>query len=211
MANKKLSSTKAYNEAIKPFIDHKNAYQNYKGTTTSGGIPRTEEQEKIEAGQKWQKEWLVDPLTAGPSALWNLKFKDTGWEAGKNNWLLQSKADKAQRKAELDNFKLYRKKRDDVRNMILEMAEAGKEKYEKTGDEKYLNLVTQGVSDMLNSSGLQYKDFVTVDPEVFDMRDGSMLFSNQPNPYPILEAYGYMGAGTYGAIKGEKLMRDKFF
>tara|TARA_R100000700_G_C3179389_1_gene155777 strand:- start:3020 stop:6388 length:3369 start_codon:yes stop_codon:yes gene_type:complete len=210
MANKKLSSTQAYNEAIKPFIDHKNAYQEYKGTTTEGGIPRKESQEKIEAGQKWQKEWLVDPLTAVPSALWNLGFKDTGWEAGKNNWLLQSKADKAQRKDELNNFKIYRQKRDDVRNMILEMAEAGKEKYEKTGDEKYLNLVTQGVSDMLNSSGLQYKDFVTVDPEVFDMRDGSMLFSNQPNPYPILEAYGYIGAGTYGAIKGEKLMSNKF-
>ena len=47
MANKKLSSTQAYNEAIKPFIDHKNAYQNYKGTTTKGGIPRTESQEII--------------------------------------------------------------------------------------------------------------------------------------------------------------------
>ena len=118
MANKKLSSTQAYNEAIKPFIDHKNAYQKYKGTPTAGDIPRTESQEKIEAGQKWQKEWLVDPLTAGPAALWNLGFKDTGWEAGKNNWLLQSKADKAQRKAELEQSKLYRKKRDDEQNRL---------------------------------------------------------------------------------------------
>ena len=45
MANKKLSSTQAYNEAIKPFIDHKNAYQEYKGTPTKGDIPRTESQD----------------------------------------------------------------------------------------------------------------------------------------------------------------------
>ena len=192
MANKKLSSTQAFNEAIKPFIDHKNAYQKYKGTPTEGDIPRTESQEKIEAGQKWQKKWLVDVPLAAPSALWNIPFGKTGWRAGKDNWVLQSKADKQQRKDELDNMKAYRKKRDDVRDMILEMADAGKEKYQKTGDEKYLDLVTQGITDMFNSSGLDYKDFVTVDPEVFDMRDGTMLFSNQPNPYPVLEAYGYM-------------------
>ncbi len=36
----KLSSTKAFNEAVKPFIDHKNAYQEYKGTKTEGDIPK---------------------------------------------------------------------------------------------------------------------------------------------------------------------------
>ena len=59
MGNKKLSSTQAYNEAIKPFIDHKNAYQEYKGTPTKGDIPRTESQEKIEAGSKWQHKYMV--------------------------------------------------------------------------------------------------------------------------------------------------------
>ena len=56
----KLSSTKAFNEAIKPFIDHKNAYQDYKGTTTAGDIPRTETQEKIE-NFSWFAERLGTP------------------------------------------------------------------------------------------------------------------------------------------------------
>jgi len=49
MADKqKLSSARAFNESIKPFIDHKNAYQEYKGTTTKGGIPQTEAQERLQ-------------------------------------------------------------------------------------------------------------------------------------------------------------------
>ena len=52
MSGKKLSSSEVFNQAVKPFIDHKNAYQDYKGTKTEGDIPRTEQQEKIEAGQK---------------------------------------------------------------------------------------------------------------------------------------------------------------
>ena len=110
MSGKKLSSSEVFNQAVKPFIDHKNAYQDYKGTTTKGDIPRTEQQEKIEAGQKWQKKYMWDVPTAIPSSVWNLAFKNTGWEAGKENWLLQSKADKQQRKDELDNMRLWRKK-----------------------------------------------------------------------------------------------------
>ena len=47
MADKKLSSSEVFNQAVKPFIDHKNAYQDYKGTKTEGDIPRTEQQEII--------------------------------------------------------------------------------------------------------------------------------------------------------------------
>ena len=210
MADRKLSSSEVFNQAVKPFIDHKNAYQDYKGTTTKGDIPRTEAQEKIEAGQKWQKKYMWDVPTAIPSAVWNLAFKDTGWEAGKENWLLQSKADKQQRKDELDNMRLWRKKRDDVRDMVLDIAEAGSRKYKETGKEEHLDTVTQGITDLLNSANLKYEDFVTVDPETFAMRDGAMLFSNQPNPYPLIEGYAMGGMGYYGTIKGEKLMNEKF-
>ena len=206
----KLSSTKAFNEAVKPFIDHKNAYQEYKGTKTEGDIPRTEQQEIIEGGQKFQKDWMWDPVFALPSVAWNTVFKNTGWEAGKENWLLQSKADKQQRKDELDNMKLWRKKRDDVRDMVLDIAEAGSRKYKETGDETHLTKVNQAITDILGASNLKYDDFVTVDPETFAMRDGAMLFTNQPNPYPILEGYGKFGMGMYGSIKGEKFMNEKF-
>ena len=178
----KQSSIENFQSVIQPVLDHKNAYQEYKGTTTEGGIPRTEAQEKTEAGRKWQKEWIVDPLQAPFQAAWNIPFGDTKLRAGKQNWLIQSKADVAERKAELENFRLGREKRDRVRDMILEMAQAGKEKYEKTGDKKYLDMVTQRSLDMMSNEGLTIDSFTTVDPEVLALRDGAGLFSNQPNP-----------------------------
>ena len=206
----KQSSVENFQSVIQPVLDHKNAYQEYKGTTTEGGIPRTEEQEKTEAGRKWQKEWIVDPLTAPFQAAWNVPFGDTKLRVGKQNWLIQSKADVAERKAELENFRLGREKRDRVRDMILEMAQAGKEKYEKTGEKKYLDMVTQGALDMMSNEGLTIDSFTTVDPEVLALRDGAGLFSNQPNPYPVLEDASKIGLGTYGMIKGEKLMTKHF-
>ena len=206
----KQSPIENFQSVIQPILDHKNAYQDYKGTTTAGGIPRTEAQEKTEAGRKWQKEYIVDPLKAPFQAAWNIPFGDTRLRAGKENWIIQSKADVAERKAELDNYRLYREKRDRVRDMILEMAQAGKEKYEKTGEKKYLDMVTQGALDIMSNENLKFEDFTTVDPEVLALRDGAGLFSNQPNPYPVLEDAAKIGLGTYGMIKGEKLMTKHF-
>ena len=206
----KQSEIENFKSVLKPLVDHKNAYQEYKGTTTEGGIPRTPEQEKIEAGQKWQKKYMVDPLTAVPSALWNIPFGNTKLRAGKQNWIIQSKADVAQRKDELENFRLYREKRDRVRDQILEMADAGKKKYIATGDKKYLDLVSQTALDMMSNENLKFDDFTTVDPEVLALRDGTGLFSNQPNPYPVLEGYAKFGLGTYGMIKGDKLVVKNF-
>ena len=205
----KLTSSQAFNESIKPFIDHKNAYQDYKGTTTEGGIPRTIEQEKIEAGRKWQKKVIVDPLQAPFQATWNL-LTPKSWRKGKENWIVQSKADVEQRKTELANLANHRKKRDNARDMILEMASAAKEKYESTGDKKFLDIASQGVTDILNNEGLQMKDFITVDPEVLALRDGAGLFSTTPNPYPVIENSMWFTGGVLGSIKGEKLASKKF-
>ena len=205
----KLTSSQAFNESIKPFIDHKNAYQDYKGTTTAGGIPRTIEQEKTEAGRKWQKKVIVDPLQAPFQAAWNFVTPHS-WRKGKENWIIQSKADVAQRKSELADLAAHRKKRDTTRDMIIEMAAAAKDKYESTGDKKYLDIASQGVTDILNSEGLQMKDFITVDPEVFALRDGSGLYSTNPNPYPVIENSMWFTGGVLGSIKGEKLASKKF-
>ena len=115
---RKLTSQQAFNEAIQPFVDHKNAYQEYKGTRTEGDIPRTEAQEKVEAGRKWQKKVIVDPLQAPFQFAWNLATPHS-WRKGKENWIIQNKADVAARKTELENLRLHREKRDKTRDMII--------------------------------------------------------------------------------------------
>ena len=203
------SAVNKFKSTVKPFLEHKEAYQGYK-STTEGDVPQDERMENITAVNKALKTATDVPMAVLGSA-WNIPFGNTGWRYGKDNWILQSKADKAQRKSELDNYKLYRERRDRVRDDILEIATAGKEKYEKTGDEKFLNIATQGINDMLGAEGLTPEnDFVIVTPEMRDMRDGIGLFTNNPNPYPAIEVTGYIGGGIYGSVKGEKLVRDKF-
>ena len=206
-------SIRAFQQTVKPLFDHKNAYsaeKGFTGQTTEGGVPQSEEREKIMAGRKFQKKITDVPMAALGSA-WNIPFGKTGWRYGKDNWILQSKQDKLNRKTELTNARNYRERRDRIRDDILEMAEAGKLKYEATGDKKYLDMVTQGANDLLANEGLTAEnDYIVLTPEVQDMRDGIGLFTNNPNPYPAIEATGYIGGGIYGAVKGEKLVRDKF-
>jgi len=203
------SSIDKFKTTVKPFLEHKNAYNSYK-SFTEGGVPQDERMENITAVNKALKK-VTDVPMAGLGTVWNIPFGKTGWRYGKDNWILQSKADKAQRKAELANYKNYRERRDRVRDDILEIATAGKKKYEETGDDKFLTIATQGINDMLGAEGLTPEnDYVIVTPEMRDMRDGIGLFTNNPNPYPTIEAAGYIGGGIYGAVKGEKLVRDKF-
>ena len=203
------SSIDKFKTTVKPFLEHKNAYNSYK-SFTEGGVPQDERMENITAVNKALKTATDVPM-AGLGTIWNIPFGKTGWRYGKDNWILQSKADKAQRKAELANYKNYRERRDRVRDDILEIATAGKKKYEETGDDKFLTIATQGINDMLGAEGLTPEnDYVIVTPEMRDMRDGIGLFTNNPNPYPTIEAAGYISGGIYGAVKGEKLVRDKF-
>ena len=204
------SSIQKFQRTVKPFLDHKNAYKEYKGEPTAGGVPQTEEREKIMAGQKFQKKLTDIPMAALGTA-WNVPFGKTGWRYGKDNWILQSKADVAQRKAELQESKLYREKRDRGRDLAINLAETAKKRFEETGDQSKLDLAVQGINEIMANEGLNpQKDFVVVTPEVMDMRDNIGLFTNNPNPYPAIEATGYIGGGIYGGVKGEKLVTEKF-
>jgi hypothetical protein len=212
MANPK-NSAQAFNEAVRPFYDHKTAYtaeKGFTGETTEGGVPQSIERQKIMEGRQAIDTVLDVPMAAIGSA-WNIPFGKTGWRYGKDNWILQSKADKELRKTELANARNYRERRDRVRDDILEIANAAKLKYEATGDNKFLDLATQATNDLLANEGLTPEnDYVILTPEVQDLRDGIGLFTNNPNPYPAVEASMYIGGGIAGSVKGEKLVRDKF-
>jgi len=206
-------SVQAFNETVRPFFEHKNAYTAEKGFTgerTAEGLPQTEQREKILAGREAIKKVTDVPMAVLGSA-WNIPFGNTGWRYGKDNWILQSKSDKELRKMELQNAKLYRERRDRVRDDILEIGYAARDKYLKTGDGKFLDLAVQATNDLLSNEGLTPEnDYVVLTPEVQDMRDGIGLFTNNPNPYPAVEASMYIGGGIAGSVKGEKLVRDKF-
>ena len=206
-------SVQAFNETVRPFFEHKNAYTAEKGFTgerTAEGLPQTEQREKILAGREAIKKVTDVPMAVLGSA-WNIPFGNTGWRYGKDNWILQSKSDKELRKMELQNAKLYRERRDRVRDDILEIGYAAREKYLKTGDSKFLDLAVSATNDLLSNEGLTPEnDYVVLTPEVQDMRDGIGLFTNNPNPYPAVEASMYIGGGIAGSVKGEKLVRDKF-
>ncbi len=47
-------SIRAFQQTVKPLFDHKNAYsaeKGFTGQTTEGGVPQSEEREKIMAGR----------------------------------------------------------------------------------------------------------------------------------------------------------------
>ena len=202
MATKK-SSVQAFNETVRPFFEHKNAYTAEKGFTgnvSAEGLPQTEEREKIIAGREAIKTVTDVPMAVLGSA-WNIPFGKTGWRYGKDNWILQSKADVELRKTELQNAKNYRERRDRVRDNILKISYAARDKYLKTGDNKFLDLAVQATNDILSNEGLTPEnDYVILTPEVQDLRDGIGLFTNNPNPYPAIEASMYIGGGIAGSI-----------
>ena len=206
-------SVQAFNETVRPFFEHKNAYTAEKGFTgerTAEGLPQTEQRQKIIEGREAIKKVTDVPMAVLGSA-WNIPFGNTGWRYGKDNWILQSKSDIELRKMELQNAKNYRERRDRVRDDILEISYAARDKYLKTGDSKFLDLAVQATNDLLSNEGLTPEnDYVVLTPEVQDMRDGIGLFTNNPNPYPAVEASMYIGGGIAGSVKGEKLVRDKF-
>ena len=71
------SSIEKFKSTVKPFLDHKNAYKEYKGETTEGGVPQTEAKEKIMKGREFQKKLTDIPMAAGGS-VWNIPFGKTG-------------------------------------------------------------------------------------------------------------------------------------
>ena len=208
-----------FQQAILPLVNHQKGI-NYETTgmadteivsKTEGDIPQTQAQENTAKNNKFLKKYIGDPLTAIPSLAWNaIPVMPEGWKAGRDNWIINSKADIAQRKSELDQERTYRETRDLTGNMILNLAEAGKEKYIKTGDPKYLDLVIQKKKDIFAAQNLTDDNFVVPGDAVMSLRDEAGFFSNMPNPYPMVEVAGQVGLGMKGMKIGDKLVQKHF-
>ena len=70
MANPK-NSAQAFNEAVRPFFEHKTAYtaeKGFTGETTEGGVPQSIERQKIMEGRQAIDTVLDVPMAAIGSA-----------------------------------------------------------------------------------------------------------------------------------------------
>ena len=92
-----------------------------------------------------------------------------------------------QRKAELEQDKLYRERQGKVRDDILMMADTAQRRFRETGDTKYLDAVVQAKNDIFAANNITDDNFVTISPNMWGLVDDAGFFTNSPNPYPVIE------------------------
>ena len=90
------------------------------------------------------------------------------------------------------------------------MADTAQKRFKETGDPKYLDAVVQAKNDIFAANNITDDNFVTISPDMWGMVDEAGMFSNSPNPYPVIENLAKFGGGWYGMVKGEKLMNKHF-
>ena len=232
MATDNLTSSEkvdVFNKAIKPLEEHKLQFKSgkFEGTGmkdeiiagyTEQGVPVTEAQQKGMAGRKFLKKAIVDPALAVPRKLWNMATPEA-WHKGfgqpfgietQYDQVGGRRVDVDQRKSELEQAKLYRATQGRVRDDILMLAETAKNRFIETGDTKYLDAVVQAKNDIFAQQNITDDNFVTIDNEIWGLRDEMGLFTNSPNPYPVIEGLEKFGLGWYGMVKGDKLVNKHF-
>ena len=212
------SSIDLFNTAMRPIEDRARQFDsgtlpgtmkdNIIAGTTEGGVPQTEAQQKIEAGNKFQKP-VRDAIPGIALGAWNA-ITPSSWRKGSNNYWIETQADIDQRRVVQEQNKIAREQLDRVGNDILMMAETAKEKFKKDGDPAVLDLVVQAKNDIFNNENLTDDNFVSISDDTFGLIDQYGLFTNAPNPYPVIEAMEKMGLGYYGMVKGQKLMNKHY-
>jgi len=180
--------------------------------TTEGGIPETESMRIIREGRKFQKKWIADPAAAPFQVLGNIltpKVKGKNLFGKENYWLNKfglglTETQVAERDADLENKRLYRMKRDKVQDNITILLQEAVNKYQETGDGKYLDQGEEMRKEMMFASGLEEKDFIDVGPQVYSNYDVSGTWTSTPDPYPVIGQGSLMAGSIGGSIKGWK-------
>ena len=214
MADQKISSVDIFNTAFKP-ITEKMTFENtgMKDTKivseTEGGIPQTQAQENVAYMNK-RLDPIVDTLTAGPTAVWNALTPDI-WRKGQNNRWIQTKEDIAQQKAQQEQDKFYRLRNERVKNSLFKIATTAKNKYIQTGDSKFLDLAVEAKDKIFAAEGVTDETFAQPGAiTIGNMRDSAGLFTNNPNPLPLIENSMKIFGGGAGSYYGEKMMHKHF-
>ena len=165
-------------------------------TTSDTGIPMTEAQSIIAKNQKWATDLPLAPF----QMIGNAPFQVFGFDGpfGKSNPWLMSEEDKKIQEAREINSAAYIKRKENVKDQLATIFDKAQKRYEETGDEKYHKMALQAKNDILGAAGLTDADFLPVGADTYRLYDEFGLFTNEPNPYPMVEAAGYFGAGVKG-------------
>ena len=213
-----------FNKAVSPLELHKKQFKSgkFEGTGmkdetitsfTEGAIPQTEAQEKTTTGAKFLKKAIVDPALMAPRAAFNF-FAPKAWEKNYGEpfgfTTPGTRVEQDQRKAELQQAKLYRAAQSKVRDDVLMLAGTAQKKFLETGDTKYLDAVVQAKNDLFAAHNITDDNFVTITNNMWGLVDDAGLFTSSPDPYPIIEGMAKFGLGYQGMVKGEKLMNKHF-
>ena len=175
-------------------------------STTVGGIPQTEASRIINKNRAAQKKYIADPLLAPFQTLGNIftpKIKGQNL-FGKDNYWMMTPADREKRGVQMENMRLNRMKRDKVKDNISILTQEGVKKYQETGDENYLAQVDDMRREMLFASGLNEGDLTDVGPQAYSNYDASGLWTNTPDPYPVIGTGSLMAGSIGGSLKGYK-------
>jgi len=134
---------------------------------------------------------------------------------GKRFDIASNEEAEAMRNAELEKAKLWREKRDETKDQIIEVLHKARDGYDKTGNEDFLRLGLETRDKLLSAAGLDLFDMnPQLSAESYIMRDDSGLWTSMPNPYPQIEYLSEALGGLYGMNKGyslgEALLAKKF-
>ena len=178
-------------------------------TKTEGDIPISEAERIIRKNQERMKK-VTGPIgkvfrSLSQVYLNPLPFID----------IASNKEAEAMRNAELEKAKLWRQKRDETKDQIIEVLHKARDGYDKTGNEDFLRLGLETRDKLLSAAGLDLFDMnPQLSAESYIMRDDSGLWTSMPNPYPQVEYLSEALGGLYGMNKlyslGEALLASKY-
>ena len=164
------------------------------------GIPVTQAQDIIQRNQPYATDAPLAPFQALGNVL--LPGQPFGKE---NRWLMNAEQKKIHEARQFES-QSYMKKKDEVRDRLGIIFDKAQKRIEETDDpakkDEYRKMILKAKNDILAASGLTEADFAPVSAQTYSLYDEAGLFTTAPNPYPMAEAAGYMGLGTYGSIKG---------
>ena len=109
----------------------------------------------------------------------------------------------AMKKAEMQKSKLWREKRDNTKDEIVDLFHTARDAYDKTKDERILDIALQTKDQMLNAAGLSDFDMnPQISKEAYILRDDAGLWTSMPSPYPQAEYLSEAIGGLFGMSKG---------
>ena len=169
---------------------------------TENGVPQTVAENIISKNTGFQKKYISDPALALPAMFGNLLLP--GQPFGKDNPFVATQTQLDARADQLLNLKLKRKSVNKVRSDISFLIKDVEDKYGDNPSEEIKQKLNNGIIGYIKSSGLQKNEISNISAQSLIAEDEFGLFSDQPEPYPILENSAEFLAGTYGSLKGFK-------